>query len=125
MDRLNADMVYAEDISPDQCLFVLKDGIDFVETRISKIEIVKEKGIYAPMTHNGNLVANKIFASCFNIINNSNMQLSLSQNLRDFANSAWAKLWMNESSNDVTEIELIPGLQILVDLLKLILPYKM
>uniref|UniRef100_A0A914RB27 Uncharacterized protein n=1 Tax=Panagrolaimus davidi TaxID=227884 RepID=A0A914RB27_9BILA len=59
------EMAYAENVSIRDCLFSLNQRKQLIETRISRIELIKEKGIYAPLTENGNLIVNGIFASCY------------------------------------------------------------
>uniref|UniRef100_A0A7E4UV96 HintN domain-containing protein n=1 Tax=Panagrellus redivivus TaxID=6233 RepID=A0A7E4UV96_PANRE len=124
LTRMNEDMVYAEEVTLSDCLFVHVTGSKFVETRISKIETVTEEGIYAPMTGNGNIVVNDIFASCFNVFSNKEMQLSFADNLRWYAESLWGRLFAGEAPKDVAEIELIPGMSTLISILQLIVPQK-
>ena len=38
------------------------------------ISVVEERGIYAPMTSNGDIVVNDVLASCYNVVNNKFMQ---------------------------------------------------
>uniref|UniRef100_A0AC34QKX9 Uncharacterized protein n=1 Tax=Panagrolaimus sp. JU765 TaxID=591449 RepID=A0AC34QKX9_9BILA len=118
----NSDMVYADEIEQNHCLFVHENG-QLIETRIHKIEHVKEQGIYAPMTSNTNIIVNDIHASCFNIIKNKEMQDSFSQHFSWWKNSFIGQLFGGEMiEEEFSEIELIPGMQTLVSLLMHIVP---
>uniref|UniRef100_A0AC34FM37 Uncharacterized protein n=1 Tax=Panagrolaimus sp. ES5 TaxID=591445 RepID=A0AC34FM37_9BILA len=126
------DMVYAEDVKSTDCLFV-KNGLELVETKISKIETVKEIGIYAPMTESGNIIVNDILASCYNIEKSSRIQSTLSTLVNE--NNYWWSLLNdlvfgnsfsadNENNNDENEIDLIPGIHSLISIVKHILHHK-
>uniref|UniRef100_A0AC35EUB6 Uncharacterized protein n=1 Tax=Panagrolaimus sp. PS1159 TaxID=55785 RepID=A0AC35EUB6_9BILA len=120
------DMVYAEDIKSTDCLFVQKDT-QLIETRISKIETVKEKGIYAPLTDSGNIVVNGILASCYNIEKSPQLHSSLSSltETKYSWKSIFNDLFFEESSiPGKNEIDLIPGLQTIISILEDVLPFK-
>ena len=118
----SSDMVYAEDVTESDCLFVNKNN-RMVETRIAQIDYVREKGIYAPMTSNTNIMVNDIHASCFNIIKNKEMQSSLALHLKWWASSMIGEFF-GGNSEEANEIELIPGMQTLVQILTHIVPAK-
>ncbi|CAD5227574.1 unnamed protein product [Bursaphelenchus okinawaensis] len=65
--------VYAEQVTVGECLYVYEDDV-FVQKQVTMIEKIVETGIYAPMTANGDIIVNGIFASCYNILNSSVMQ---------------------------------------------------
>jgi hypothetical protein len=95
LDRRQA--VYAEDVRVGDCLFVVVSELlrtslasdaqsrhirkfqsardsYFEETRVTAVSIVREHGVYSPMTSNGDVVVNGILASCYNVVNNKYMQ---------------------------------------------------
>uniref|UniRef100_A0A914R0M2 Hint domain-containing protein n=1 Tax=Panagrolaimus davidi TaxID=227884 RepID=A0A914R0M2_9BILA len=120
------DMVYAEDIKSTDCLFVQKDT-KLIETRISKIETVKEKGIYAPMTDSGNIVVNGILASCYNIEKSSQLHSSLL--LLTETKYSWKSIFSDlvfgeNSIPGKNEIDIVPGLQTIISILEYVLPFK-
>uniref|UniRef100_A0A914Q059 Uncharacterized protein n=1 Tax=Panagrolaimus davidi TaxID=227884 RepID=A0A914Q059_9BILA len=70
-DQHQYNSVAAEKVLPSDCLLSLNnDSTKMVLTRISKIETVIEKGIYAPLTDSGDILVNDIFASCYSEIDN-------------------------------------------------------
>ena len=116
------DMVYAEEVEESDCLFVQQNN-RLIERRITQIDYVKEKGIYAPMTSNTNIMVNDIHASCFNIIKNKEMQTSLALHLKWWASSLIGEFFGGKSE-EAEEIELVPGMQTLVKILTHIVPAK-
>uniref|UniRef100_A0AC34FM20 Hint domain-containing protein n=1 Tax=Panagrolaimus sp. ES5 TaxID=591445 RepID=A0AC34FM20_9BILA len=121
----NYQMVYAENVTIHDCLFTINEKDEFIETRISKIEIIQEKGIYAPLTENGNLIVNDIFASCYS---NSKAKPIL-KNLPSFTEKVKTiissmGLHHLSSSSFSNEYDLIPGFKILVNILKNVVPNK-
>uniref|UniRef100_A0AC34FSB1 Uncharacterized protein n=1 Tax=Panagrolaimus sp. ES5 TaxID=591445 RepID=A0AC34FSB1_9BILA len=123
-------MVYAENVSINDCLFVITKNKKLIQIRISKIEIVKEKGIYSPMTNNGNIIVNDIFASCFNIVQNDVVQITFPSIIKKIKN-LFSKLWYSDAITDSyyhqqsqSEIDLIPGLRGLVEIVKYVVPSK-
>ena len=121
-NRASSDMVYAEEIKDSDCLFV-HDNNKFIETRITQIDYVKEKGIYAPMTSSTNIIVNGIHSSCFNIIRNKQVQNTFSHSLQQWASSLIGKFF-KEKSEEANEIELVPGMQNMVQILTHIVPSK-
>uniref|UniRef100_A0AC34FQ49 Hint domain-containing protein n=1 Tax=Panagrolaimus sp. ES5 TaxID=591445 RepID=A0AC34FQ49_9BILA len=55
-------LIEAEKIQLSDCLLSLTQNTRLSPTRISKIEIIHETGIYAPLTDSGNITVNGIFA---------------------------------------------------------------
>lgn len=45
-----------------------------VETRISNATVVEERGVYAPMTNEGNIIVEDVLASCMTIIHSPLLQ---------------------------------------------------
>jgi hypothetical protein len=90
-DKIAQVPVYAERVEAGDCLYVLSDRQQnaFEQRRVQKIDIVRETGIYAPMTSNGDIVVNDIYASCYNILNNRVMQQSFIENVRALPSLRW------------------------------------
>uniref|UniRef100_A0AC35GBR0 Hint domain-containing protein n=1 Tax=Panagrolaimus sp. PS1159 TaxID=55785 RepID=A0AC35GBR0_9BILA len=126
------NMVYAENVTINDCLFVISPTKKLMKTRVSKIEKIKEKGIYSPMTNNGNIIVNDVFASCFNIVQNDVVQITFPSIIKKVSNhlSKILNYFIGFSFGDYysyqlqKEIELIPGLSGLVEIVKVIVPKK-
>uniref|UniRef100_A0A914QR55 Uncharacterized protein n=1 Tax=Panagrolaimus davidi TaxID=227884 RepID=A0A914QR55_9BILA len=132
VEKAIQNMVYAENVTINDCLFVISPKKKLMKTRISKIEIIKEKGIYSPMTNNGNIIVNDVFASCFNIVQNDVVQITFPTIIKKVSNHLSKILYyfIGFSFGDYhsyqlqKEIELIPGLSGLVEIVKVIVPKK-
>lgn len=90
-NKINQIPVFAEKVEVGDCLYVLsnKQKHTFEQKRVQKVDIVEETGIYAPMTSNGDIIVNDIYASCYNILNNKIMQHSFVDNLRHLPSIGW------------------------------------
>uniref|UniRef100_A0A914DMP8 Uncharacterized protein n=1 Tax=Acrobeloides nanus TaxID=290746 RepID=A0A914DMP8_9BILA len=82
--ELTKQVVFAEKVQVGDCLYVLpnKNAKNFIQQRVKSIETVVEYGIYAPMTGNTDIVVNDIYASCYNIIYNKEMQRSFFRSIK-------------------------------------------
>uniref|UniRef100_A0A1I7WXK1 HintN domain-containing protein n=1 Tax=Heterorhabditis bacteriophora TaxID=37862 RepID=A0A1I7WXK1_HETBA len=68
--------------------FIYKVAILYIHSvRISSVSVVQERGVYAPMTKAGDLLANNIYASCHNVIKSS----TLTHTFLDFASNTQKK----------------------------------
>uniref|UniRef100_A0A914Y4G4 Uncharacterized protein n=1 Tax=Panagrolaimus superbus TaxID=310955 RepID=A0A914Y4G4_9BILA len=128
VEEASKEMVYAENVSISDCLFIVQRNTKLIQSRISKIERIEEKGIYSPMTNNGNIIVNDIFASCYNIVKNDKLQLSfpsLSKRIKHFISTLWDQTFSPNNYYSKTEVDLIPGLRSFVEIVvKHILPNK-
>jgi len=68
-------LIYAKDVKVGDCLYRLNaDHRRMHPIRVVDIEMVAQKGIYAPMTTNGDIIVNDILASCHNIVRAQSLQ---------------------------------------------------
>ncbi|KAI6244095.1 Intein splicing protein [Aphelenchoides fujianensis] len=129
-EKLNPHPVYAERVNVGDCLYAIPEGEGgyFVQKRVQKVEIVKERGIYAPMTSyertgrrglfaDGDIVVNDIFASCFNILNNRVMQQSFVDSIRSLPSLRWI---FGENDEQITDLPY--GTTLVVELMSYVLP---
>ncbi|EYC13111.1 hypothetical protein Y032_0045g1272 [Ancylostoma ceylanicum] len=83
----NVEMVYAEDLKAGDCLYRSRaDALHKVNIR--SVSVVRERGVYAPMTRSGDLLANDIYVSCHNVVKTS----TLSHTFLDFASTVQRKM---------------------------------
>lgn len=109
-------MVTAENVSLKNCFLVGNENLTFTKTRITKIEVVKEMGIYSPLTMSGNIFVNDIFASCYSNINIPQLHSLLSGLIKQqqkMVSAAYIPELINR-----TEIDLIPGFSTFTDIIK-------
>ncbi|KAK5977478.1 Warthog protein 1 [Trichostrongylus colubriformis] len=83
----NVDMRYAEELKAGDCLYQTRDSA-LHKVVIRTVSVVRERGVYAPMTTSGDLLANNIYVSCHNVIKTS----TLSQTFLDFAADVQRKM---------------------------------
>uniref|UniRef100_A0A914PQM5 Uncharacterized protein n=1 Tax=Panagrolaimus davidi TaxID=227884 RepID=A0A914PQM5_9BILA len=116
-------VVFAENVSIHDCLYTLNSKNELIETRISSIEMVQEKGIYAPLTETGTIIVNNIFASCYSNVDAKYLHYSLPSFTEVVKNvfSFFHLGHMSSSSSFSKEYDLIPGFKFMVQILKEIL----
>ncbi|VDO07462.1 unnamed protein product [Haemonchus placei] len=116
-DELSREAVLAEKIVEGDCLYQVV-GDEHVRTaRVTKISSVTETGIYSPMTSNGRIVVNGVYASCHNIVQSNSLQntfFSYADRMRKF----YASLFSTES--DVAELPM--GMDLIANMLDLVIP---
>uniref|UniRef100_A0A914P9E5 Hint domain-containing protein n=1 Tax=Panagrolaimus davidi TaxID=227884 RepID=A0A914P9E5_9BILA len=125
----NLQMVFAQNVSIHDCLYTLNSKNELIETRILSIEMVEEKGIYAPLTETGTIIVNDIFASCYSNVDAKHLQFSLPsftefvKYISSFFNSGHisSSPFLKSFSN---EYDLMPGFKFLANILKDVLPNK-
>uniref|UniRef100_A0AC34FAH3 Ig-like domain-containing protein n=1 Tax=Panagrolaimus sp. ES5 TaxID=591445 RepID=A0AC34FAH3_9BILA len=120
------EMVYAENVTIDDCLFTINDQNELISTPISKIELIQEKGIFAPLTETGNIVVNDIFASCYSNVKVQTMQMYLPSFTKIIKNilSSIGLHYQDPSLSNKNEFDLVPGFSLLINVLKDVLPQK-
>ncbi|CAI4232732.1 unnamed protein product [Auanema sp. JU1783] len=74
-DTTNSKMVYAEDVNVGDCLYEssVVEGQALNIVPVVKKSVVRETGVFAPMTATGDLFVNNIYASCHNVIKASSL----------------------------------------------------
>uniref|UniRef100_A0A914PQ98 Hint domain-containing protein n=1 Tax=Panagrolaimus davidi TaxID=227884 RepID=A0A914PQ98_9BILA len=123
----NIQKVYAENVTINECVFTVTPENQLIEKVINKIEIIQEKGIYAPLTETGNIIVNDILASCYSNINSNSMQHSISpfyEILKNILSSFGFHHFLSLSTLSQNEFDLIPGFNYIITILKDIIPYK-
>ncbi|KAI6205544.1 Intein splicing protein [Aphelenchoides besseyi] len=118
-EKVNTHPVYAERVNEGDCLYAIPENEDgyFVQKRVKKVDIVTERGIYAPMTSNGDIVVNDIFASCFNILNNRVMQQSFVESISSLPSLRWI---FGEQDEQISDLPF--GTSLIVELMDYVLP---
>lgn len=66
------EMVYAKDLRAGDCLYKV-EGNALQKTYIDAISVVHQRGVYAPMSRAGHLLANDIYVSCHNVVKTSTL----------------------------------------------------
>uniref|UniRef100_A0A914YXI7 Uncharacterized protein n=1 Tax=Panagrolaimus superbus TaxID=310955 RepID=A0A914YXI7_9BILA len=117
------EKIQAEKVQLSDCLLSMNDDTKFVPTRVYKIEKIQEMGIYAPLTDNGNIIVNSIFASCYSEIDDELFQFTLPvinqyfKAMVDTLKIFYDVIFQINSS----ETDLIPGIQSFVEIVKTLL----
>uniref|UniRef100_A0A914PHX3 Hint domain-containing protein n=1 Tax=Panagrolaimus davidi TaxID=227884 RepID=A0A914PHX3_9BILA len=114
--------VLAENVQISDCLLSRNNKTNkFLLTKISKTETIQEIGIFAPLTDNGNIVVNDIFASCSSEIDNFSLSFILPVLNKYFKIAVKIFEIFSDSvffESQRNEIELIPGIQSLINFAK-------
>uniref|UniRef100_A0A915D2K5 Uncharacterized protein n=1 Tax=Ditylenchus dipsaci TaxID=166011 RepID=A0A915D2K5_9BILA len=111
--QVSLQPVYAEKVEVGDCLYVLQ-GSNFVERRVKGVSTVQEQGIYAPMTGNGDIVVDDVFASCYTILNSKVMQQTYFSSMQNLMSALW--------SGQQEKMDLPFGTSILASLMEHVLP---
>lgn len=69
----NSKTVFAKKVEIGKCLYVNDNGVLKESKVVDKTEEIK-KGIFAPITYNGNILVNDVLASCFTNYENEFLQ---------------------------------------------------
>uniref|UniRef100_A0A914P5A4 Hint domain-containing protein n=1 Tax=Panagrolaimus davidi TaxID=227884 RepID=A0A914P5A4_9BILA len=123
----NLQMVFAQNVSIHDCLYTINSKNELIETRISSIEKVQEKGIYAPLTETGTIIVNDIFASCN--VDAKHLQFSL-PSFTEFVKYISSFFYSRQISSSPflksfsIEYDLMPGFKFFATILKDVLPNK-
>lgn len=115
--QLSREAVLAERVIEGDCLYRIMENERIYTTRVTKITKVFETGIYSPMTSNGKIVVNGIYASCHNIVQSNSLQrsfFSYAEQMRELYASFFSE------PSDVAELP--PGIDILTTMLDYIIP---
>lgn len=70
----NRKTIFAKKVEIGKCVFVNNENGQLVESKIVTKTSRSMKGIYAPVTVNGNIVVNNVLASCFTEFENEALQ---------------------------------------------------
>lgn len=118
-EKINHIPVFAEKVEVGDCLYVLSGEQKqvFEQRRVQKIDMVEDVGIYAPMTTNGDIIVNDIYASCYNILNNRLMQNTFIENVKMLPSIGWI---FGDNENDETDLPY--GTSLIVELMTYVLP---
>uniref|UniRef100_A0A915MEJ9 Hint domain-containing protein n=1 Tax=Meloidogyne javanica TaxID=6303 RepID=A0A915MEJ9_MELJA len=128
-----SSLLFAKDVKIGDCLFTEIEGGNeqslFIQPIIS-IKLIKEKGIFAPLTTSGDIFVEGILASCFAVEQNSVLQKSIFSNWPLFTKfSHNLNLLFNLFNNYNNNLEMIEELPKWVDfiviyLLPIVIPFK-
>jgi len=119
-DVFRQSPVLAKELRAGDCMFAVDETSPtggLFERRIESIENVAERGFYAPLTGNGNIIVDGILSSCYNEIDQDVLQqtaFGLFASMKDFFGGLFG-----ESADD-NKVELPMGLEMLM---KHVIPY--
>ncbi|KHJ93271.1 hint module [Oesophagostomum dentatum] len=74
ISELSRHAVFADQVIEGDCLYRVTEDEKVITTEVVKVSKVNETGIYSPMTSNGKIVVNGIYASCHNIVESYSLQ---------------------------------------------------
>lgn len=106
--------VFAEKAKSGLCLLKYSEKGPVLD-QISKVERIRKRGIYAPVTQSGDIIVNDLYASCFSYFENHLMQRSIFTLLNKLA--TWTsplRNWLMGADSDVCEIPI--SLQVFMEL---------
>jgi len=69
----NSEAIFADKVQIGKCLQVNDNG-DLIESKVISKSKDMKKGVYAPITTNGNIIVNDVLASCFTNVENEAVQ---------------------------------------------------
>jgi len=69
----NSETIFADKVQIGKCLQVNDNG-DLIESKVISKSKDMKKGVYAPITTNGNIIVNDVLASCFTNVENEAVQ---------------------------------------------------
>uniref|UniRef100_A0A914LPV9 Hint domain-containing protein n=1 Tax=Meloidogyne incognita TaxID=6306 RepID=A0A914LPV9_MELIC len=128
-----SSLLFAKDVKIGDCLFTEIEGGNeqslFIQPIIS-IKLIKEKGIFAPLTTSGDIFVEGILASCFAVEQNSVLQKSIFSNWPLFTKFSFLlNSLLNLFNNYNNNLEMIEELPKWVDfiviyLVPIVIPFK-
>ncbi|KAI1722269.1 hint module domain-containing protein [Ditylenchus destructor] len=111
------DHIYYDLMDSYRFLHIKEEKYVLVETRIINATVVEERGVYAPMTNEGNIIVEDVLASCMTIIRSPLLQ-------RNFVlQDLMSLLRLNNKYKDETPLPL--GTTWMLDLMKYVLPHML
>ncbi|ETN79256.1 intein splicing protein [Necator americanus] len=72
--KISQQAVFADEVTEGDCLYRVTEDEQIITEKVMRVSKVKETGIYSPMTSNGKIIVNGIFASCHNIVESYSLQ---------------------------------------------------
>jgi len=89
---------FAETVVAGDCVYRLADRSNsFVPTRVSRVSMVRETGIFSPMTVGGDIVVNNVFASCHSNVRSHPLQETFFK-LVDILDRAYRVLFFGQTT---------------------------
>ncbi|CAJ0959560.1 unnamed protein product, partial [Mesorhabditis belari] len=120
----NTEMIFAEDIRVGDCLYTLGADRNLLSTKVQSVSVVRERGVYAPMTNSGDLFVNDIYASCHNVVKANTLShtfLHLADNVNQVIRSLFQK---HHDIQDETSGHLPPSTEFFLKMIEYIIPHK-
>ncbi|TKR72253.1 hypothetical protein L596_019729 [Steinernema carpocapsae] len=111
----------AEDVNVGDCLFTVSDNYDVEMSPVTKIDIVEQTGIYAPMTTNGNIIVNDVLASCHSVLRNEYLYKTF-QEITGMMTGVKNFLLGKDASAPSSIVDLPVGTGFVIDLMTSVLP---
>ncbi|KAI1732429.1 hint module domain-containing protein [Ditylenchus destructor] len=121
-NRLFKKFVSADNVEVGDCLYVLPNANErkFYQREVINISTVRERGIFAPMTNNGDIVVNNVLVSCYAAMESKIMQKTLVETFLALRKLSFVQLLFPVDINEVG----FPSLfSILFEVLEHILPH--
>uniref|UniRef100_A0A914V7Z9 Hint domain-containing protein n=1 Tax=Plectus sambesii TaxID=2011161 RepID=A0A914V7Z9_9BILA len=127
---VNYRRVFASDVKVGDCVLLLDDDrVQFVPRPVTNITMVREEGIYSPLTETGTIVVNDILASCHSTAGVIG-HLRLHQTFFHWTQAAqswiaWPTRLLNWGvAEDEEEVELTPSVRFILSIFDLLIPQQ-
>ncbi|CAJ0610585.1 unnamed protein product [Cylicocyclus nassatus] len=109
--------IFAEEVSEGDCLYLVTKEERIITAQVKKVSKVNETGIYSPMTSNGKIIVNGIYASCHNIIESYSLQNTFFSYVETMRR--WYS-WLFEDCQNASELP--TGMNTLITLMDYVIP---
>ncbi|KAH7702858.1 CRE-GRD-1 protein, partial [Aphelenchoides avenae] len=74
-DYVDRIPIYAEEVNIGDCMLVVDEtSKQFIERHVEDVTLTWERGIYAPMTSNSDIIVNGVLSSCYNNVMSNVLQ---------------------------------------------------
>uniref|UniRef100_A0A914C738 Uncharacterized protein n=1 Tax=Acrobeloides nanus TaxID=290746 RepID=A0A914C738_9BILA len=118
--EFNKTAIASDELRVGDCLYTsVQHSGQFIQNRIENIEIVKETGVYAPLTTTGNIVVNDVLASCYSVADHSTLQINFAKFIEKFGELSRR---IFGTTNLLDEAELPLSSQIILQMMNALLP---
>ncbi|KAK6759947.1 hypothetical protein RB195_021480 [Necator americanus] len=115
--KISQQAVFADEVTEGDCLYRVTEDEQIITEKVMRVSKVKETGIYSPMTSNGKIIVNGIFASCHNIVESYSLQNTFFSYVDTF------RQWYSSIFGAHTEVADLPlGMDTLVTMMDYVIP---
>ncbi|CAJ0565638.1 unnamed protein product, partial [Mesorhabditis spiculigera] len=119
------EMIFAEMLKTGDCVYAIGADRAVHPTRIVHLEVVEEKGVYAPMTRSGDIFVNGIYASCHNVVKANTLSHTF-LHLADNVHQRIRRIFIGDDETAATETSghLPPSTEFFLGMIDYIVPHK-